>query len=287
MYSVNGDFGEVRLISGQSFQQSNGLFSLSVAGWHKCNDLYKISRPNGNTAHLLIITVGGCGLMEINGKEYSLPSGSVALIPRGIPNRYQTPSNGLWEFYWIHPSGSISEQFLDSIAQKGIYTGTASPDHAYRALMEDLISVCTRRTPQAAIQISQKLGYIFHFAAIDLQGNNAVETVTERAIAYIEKNFSKSILLEDIASHLFISTTHLIRVFKKEVGCTPHKYLINYRLLIGADLLKFSQLSIDEISSRVGFSSPSQFISCFKQARGSTPNEFRLKFSRNSGTDQQ
>ncbi|MBP3334312.1 MAG: AraC family transcriptional regulator [Clostridia bacterium] len=277
MYSVNGGFGEVRLISGQSLQQNSGLFSFTVAGWHRCNDLYKISRPNGNSSHLLIFTVGGCGFMEINGKDYSLPAGSVALIPRDLPNSYQTPQNGSWEFYWIHPSSGLSEQFFDSIARKGIYAGAASHDHAYRTLMEDLISVCKRRAPQTSIHVSQKLGDIFHFAAIDLQENSAVETVAERAVAYIEKNFSKNILLEDIASLLFISTTHLIRIFKKDVGCTPHRYLINYRLLIGADLLKFSQLSVDEISSRVGFSSASQFISSFRQAYGCTPRSYREK----------
>ena len=94
MYHENGDFGQVRLASLVPTLQSEGLFSLHSVGWHKCNDHYQISHPDGNDDHLILITTGGCGFMEIEGLPYELPAGTIAFIPRNVANRYGTPKGG-------------------------------------------------------------------------------------------------------------------------------------------------------------------------------------------------
>ena len=119
MYSVNGAFGEVRLAHHIHKKDYPSYFFLSNVGWHKCNELYRMSRPKGSRRHLIIATVGGCGKMCVNGKEYSLPKGSIALIPRKAAHEYGTPEGGMWEFYWLHPEGQLAELFLDAVAESG------------------------------------------------------------------------------------------------------------------------------------------------------------------------
>lgn len=99
MYHENGDFGLVRMVTLLPTPQSRSLFSLHTIGWHRCNDLYRITRPNGCETHLVLITTKGRGVLLLEGREYNLTAGTIAFIPRGLPNSYFTPKDGLWEFY--------------------------------------------------------------------------------------------------------------------------------------------------------------------------------------------
>jgi len=49
MYQVNGEFGEVRLAQLLPMMRNTNLFSTHSLGWHKCNELYQISRPEAVT----------------------------------------------------------------------------------------------------------------------------------------------------------------------------------------------------------------------------------------------
>ena len=275
MYSVNGVFGEVRLVHSVLREYREALFSIYNAGWHRCNDLYCISRPNGNGSHLLLVTIDGCGEMEVSGVRYSLPVGTVALIPKGLPHRYGTPSGGVWEFYWIHPANDVAEMFADHIAENGVYVGKCDPSHPYVPRMESVLKRCATYSASAAIAVSHAVSDVLHFAAMDLREDGGRETVSERVIAYIQEHFAREISIGELASVLYLSEAHLIRVFKKETGRTPHRYILEYRLRMGAHLLLAGQLQISEIARTVGFSSSSQFISAFRRMYGCTPAQYR------------
>ncbi len=275
MYNVNGAFGQVRLAYTSWLTTRETIFSVRSAGWHKCNDLYRITRPSGHLRHYVIITVGGCGEMEINGTHYSLPAGTVAVVPRGVPNSYGTPTGGMWEFYWFHPASGISELFIDRIVENGIYVGKSSDSHPYVALMEKLFKRCAECSERAAIKVSHSVSDILHFVALDIIGKTSNDSISERAMTYILGRNLREISVREIATALYISEAHLIRVFKKETGRTPHQYILECRLRAGADLLRSGQLTVKEIAREVGFYSASQFISIFRRKYGCTPVQFR------------
>ncbi len=98
MYHGAGNFGQVRVAGLVPTLRSKDRFSLNSVGWHRCNDLYQITRPQGCEFPLLLITTGGCGAMSIQGTSLSLPPGSLAFIPRNIPNSYRTPEGECGSF---------------------------------------------------------------------------------------------------------------------------------------------------------------------------------------------
>jgi len=276
MYHESGDFGQVRMATIVPTLRNRGLFSLSSVGWHKCNDLYNISRPNGCENSLILITTGGCGFMTINGSGFSLPHGSLAFIPRNTPNSYLTPKGGTWEFYWLHPCGHTSEAFLDSIAQRQVYLGRFNPENLYERRFDMLMKLCAMNSP---LYISQNLSELLHLVALDLLGGQERTSLAVRAIAYIEEHYREDLRLDELSNQLFISVAHLIRVFKRDNGCTPHQYLLTYRLMRAAQLLKYSDLQIQQIANSVGFSSPSHFGRCFFNHYGCTPLKYQKQFS--------
>ncbi len=79
----------------------------------------------------------------------------------------------------------------------------------------------------------------------------------------------------DLCEKLNYSRIHLNRLFKKDFGCTPHEYLIQTKLRYASSLLINSEMSINEIAMKIGFSNPSQFNADFKKEFGATPGTYR------------
>jgi len=276
MYSVNGEFGEVRMSSYLQGKERNELFSLEIAGWHKCNDLYQIRYSRGRERHLLLFTVDGVGDMLVDGRKYELSSDTVALIPRYTLGGYGTRQGKQWEFYWIHPSGAVADNFLDAVASEGVLVKSVGSVHGYGETIERLMYQC-RQPVTNPLVISGSVSELLHSAAMDLQENTRINTLSARAIRYIEQHFNETVLVEDIAKALFCSPAHLSRVFRKETGCTLHRYIINHRLRMAMQLLKFSDLRVWDVAAAVGFSSASHFIELFKRQYGCSPNKYLKK----------
>lgn len=274
MYETNGAFGQVRLAELMEPLQNPALYTLYNIGWHCCNDLYRFHRPEGTGRHLLLFTVRGEGFLRMRGREHALGAGSIALLPREEPHSYGTPDGGLWEFYWIHPSGA-AQPFLDEVMKTGRLLMDMESGYAYSDRVEEMLSLCTLRPPQFEWRLSQKLSELLHHIAVRLCAGEEQLSLSRQLINMMESRYAEKFTLEDAAQELYVSAAHLIRLFRRETGCTPHWYLTQYRLMRAEQLLKYSAQSVADIARQTGFSSSSHLISQFRQAHGCTPEQFR------------
>ena len=101
----------------------------------------------------------------------------------------------------------------------------------------------------------------------------------QRAIEYMNQHFSEDISLDQIADYIYLSKCYFHRLFTQTVNCTPHTYLNTIRLQHAKELLRNTQLPVQEIASNVGFGNYSYFIQLFKQREGITPSAFRRQWS--------
>jgi len=274
LYSINGAFGQVRSVTMPVSMQKNGLFWTRWVGWHKCNELYRISRPKGVDTHLFLFTVGGCGSLRIRQREYRLTPGTIAFVPRNVSNAYQTPKDGMWEFYWLHPDGEASNQFLNTLEERGVYITALEDIRTAKTRIERIMALCSQQSGETPYQISSELSFLFHDFALRVN-QASVPSLSQRAMNYLEQHYREPVQLEAVAAELYVSVPHLIRMFKKEIGCTPHQFLLQHRLTSSLFLLKFSDLRIEEIAAEAGFSSSSHFISLFRRQYGCTPGQYR------------
>ena len=99
----------------------------------------------------------------------------------------------------------------------------------------------------------------------------------EPAINYIEQNYDKTFPIETLASFCHISKSALFKQFKNILGVTPIEYKHNVMIQHAVRLLSNTDLSIDEISLKVGFSSSNYFRKIFTRLTDKTPKELRQK----------
>lgn len=95
---------------------------------------------------------------------------------------------------------------------------------------------------------------------------------------YIKDNLSNSIKLTDTAIHLHVSSRHLSRLFKAELGISYSEYVQKERIQIAARLLKTTDLSIREIAQETGFPDVHYFTRVFTALMHSSPGRFRALY---------
>lgn len=94
-------------------------------------------------------------------------------------------------------------------------------------------------------------------------------------IRFLHEHHSEHLRLNDIASEFFVSQYHLCREFKKATKSTVMQYLTNVRIGQAQRLLDETELSVTEISERVGFANVTHFNRVFKQLTDMAPREYR------------
>ena len=87
-----------------------------------------------------------------------------------------------------------------------------------------------------------------------------------------------SLRVEDLAKASNMSKSNLLKKMKALVAMTPAEYILKIRLKKSQELLLRSEYSVSEISSLVGFSSPSYFSQAFTREFGVYPKSYREKF---------
>jgi len=100
--------------------------------------------------------------------------------------------------------------------------------------------------------------------------NSELNTITH----YIDTHYHEDITLNELSKQVNLSTTHINRLFKKELNLTPINYLLKVRLKNSKRLLLSGNFTITEVALRCGFNSNAYFTKMFKRVYGDTPSEF-------------
>lgn len=100
--------------------------------------------------------------------------------------------------------------------------------------------------------------------------------ITELA-EYLSTHYNQPSSVEELAALCHLSESQLRRRFVRVYGISPIAYKNQLRCSIAVELLLRTQLSISEISTRVGYSDISDFYRAFKKNRGASPSTYRTE----------
>ncbi|MAY41180.1 MULTISPECIES: GlxA family transcriptional regulator [unclassified Neptuniibacter] len=113
-----------------------------------------------------------------------------------------------------------------------------------------------------------------------LEAQNKASGAVAKAQAYIQKNLKENLGLESLAEHCCVSERHLFRLFKESCDCSPAVYIENMRLNLAQELVSESDLSIEQVAQRSGFSSADNLRRVFLRRLGVNPSEYRDRFGK-------
>lgn len=109
----------------------------------------------------------------------------------------------------------------------------------------------------------------------DLTSSKIDEEFLRKAVALVEKNLDNSdYSVERFSDDMCMSRMNLYRKLQSITGQKPTEFIRSIRLKKAAQLLTNTELSVVEISEKVGFATPSYFSKCFKEMFGVLPTQY-------------
>ena len=127
-----------------------------------------------------------------------------------------------------------------------------------------------------------KLGSILYRHRPELQAEASKplkreEILFKQFIKLVSEHHRKERRVDFYAEQLFLSPKHFSTVIKKVSGKTAGQWIDDYVILEIKTLLKYSSMSIQEISYYMHFSNPSFFGKYFKHHTGMSPSEYKAQ----------
>ncbi len=104
---------------------------------------------------------------------------------------------------------------------------------------------------------------------------DSIKTLIIEEIHYSENPFNSINSSEYIANKIDYDYSYLSNLFSSNVGITIEKYIINQKIEKVKELLVYDELTLSEISYKLGYSSVQHLSSQFKKVIGLSPSQFR------------
>ena len=252
-------------------------------GYEKCQSKHRFG-PSLRDNYIVHFVISGKGRYTVNDTTHHLGAGDFFLIRPNELINYEADVEDPWEYYWIGFSGNKVKEILQTNGM-GVkdYIGQVDTKEELREKFESFIQ-------SDFFDDSQKLANqayfydIFSFFKIHNEGVEMEVRVSQRTkyseafLLYVENNYYREDLtIEEIAKSMYLHPSYFSQVIKEELGLNALKYLNLYRMNKASQLLKTTELSIEEISSAVGYENRHSFSRAFKNRFHSSPTEYKAE----------
>ena len=104
------------------------------------------------------------------------------------------------------------------------------------------------------------------------------DSAMAKALHYIQQNFQEKIRIEDVSRVAGLSVSVLQRRFRSELNQTVLGEITSVRIRSAIDLLRDTELSIEEIAERCGFAYAQSMGRVFRKSLGRSPSHYRRRY---------
>ena len=209
--------------------------------------------------YLSYLISGNCRIVS-ESREYHIPAGSVFYVPKGY--HYQS-------FWSGERVDFLSLGFFDT-GTKEAWKTQLQILPADDEIIRLLLSIPTERGGAVSCRtLSLFYDVLDRLSPYLCRDGGREGRIVKQAKIYIAEHPRCSV--PEIAAACGISEPYLYAVFKRSAGISPNESKQQILCEMATDLLISTDLRVEEISERLGFSSGCYFRKIFKKHMGTTP----------------
>lgn len=255
-------------IYNSSLIRKDYFYQMLCIGHYYCMHTYSV-RSNSLDSYLLLYVVSG-SLYTIDG------SGNHNVMKEGqlsILNCYERPSYGTTdrvEFFWIHCDSHDIAKLYDAMESHLVSVSDRNYVRRCFSLLTDVFESGGQPAEASVNKCITDILTEFFDTENDEKAARSRHKF-ENVCNFINANLGRKISNEELAAMANMSPYHFIRSFKKEVGFTPHEFILRSRINNARFFLQATSMSLSEITYRCGFANEAAFSNSFKALTGTTP----------------
>lgn len=251
-------------------------FFCTEAGTFYARERFVTERSHKD-AYLVFYTLGGAGIIEQEGQSVTLGQNQALLMDCRTPQRYVTdPVRHHWYHLWAHVNGAGADAISQAMGLPKLQP-VSLPLAGVKPIFETIFENMKKEGYIESLTTSLAVDRLLTSIALapDSRGSFVEFDAVSVARRYMEEHYAEDLHVDDVAREAAISTSQLIRLFKRQLGTTPHSYLLRYRITQAKELLAETTLPVATIARQVGFASESNFSYRFGEMCGQSPSAYR------------
>jgi|GEM_PF-626681 AraC-like DNA-binding protein len=245
------------------------------------------NKKNGALIHLTtndyhgVLVIDGHGYYEdANGK---IPVKTGDFIQRFPGNTHSTfPEDDRWtELYIV-----IGKTLYENLVNLGVLNQSSPVIHpgidfetiqSFLSFHEQLGYSDRLELPLVIPKIIDYLARLTYSDRVS-QYSSDEKNILSVATEYIHENIDTRISIEDVALKVNMGYEKFRKLFTKHYNISPGNYMIQHRIYLAQRLLSNSELSIKEVSIKLGYVDTYTFSKQFKKITGRSPSDFKSLF---------
>lgn len=262
------------------------------------------------TSFLCFVVLSGNGTLTYEGTTYELSAGDCVFIDCRKAYSHSTGYNAdannscgnetacekdttasqsanpstLWSLQWCH----FYAPFLPAIYEKYKERGGSPVFHpdsltSFTTILTDLYSLASSSDYIRDMRINESLSVLLTLL-MEQSWHPESKTVSRKRLElveiknYLDEHYTEKIVLDDLAEKYYINKYYLTKIFKETYGSTINGYIIAKRITRAKQLLRFTDMTVDEIGAAVGMGDANYFSRTFRKVEGISPREYRKQW---------
>ena len=265
--------------------------SLPVADIYQISEL-SILRGTEIVEHVqycdeITYAISGKATIYTNDAANEITKGQVHYIKKGISHRIAADENHNFRYICIGYMPNTEHLEAKNIIQTLAETDSffANDTGNIRILCEMLINESYTKDNHTDIMINSYMIQILtellrlHEGRLKNTDNKYQSSYSGlamyHALRYIDRNFQEIKSVKEISEKLSYSEYYLSHIFKEKMGISIKQYITEKKIAYSKELLKISNLSINEIAEKLGYSNTHSFSQSFKKNTGLSPVQYK------------
>lgn len=240
----------------------------------------------------IVVLLSGSVDYLVEGTSYKMQSGDIILVRHHMIHKAVIDVSVPYERVIIYLDSSYVDRFAPDMglmecfasAEKRRYCLMRPTEEEWQDVKAQLcrIEESTKDVLFAAdylrgTNLAQLMVQLNRVSQRDTSDNTEAAEYNEKiadVLSYINDNLTKELSVDELASRIYLSRYHFMRLFKAQTGYTVHNYIRQKRLTLAARLIR-EGISASHAAAECGFSDYSAFHRAFTSTFGVSPGKIK------------
>lgn len=225
--------------------------------------------------------ISGQGWINVNDQITYINPGDLILCRKNTKHSYGANKDNPWETCWIYFMGTLADEYInlfdETKQQKIIHIKS---NHIIEKSFYEITKIMEKGYAGVYLLHASNLLKTL-LSSLSYQHSSVVKNkyTLEDIIEYMIENINEHLSLDELSKKMNMSKDHFTKIFYKKYGYTPVDYFIRIKLQQACQILITTDLTIKETALKIGYQDSLYFSRIFKKKIGSSPNQYRNKFS--------